>query len=177
MCENLYISLFSMKLFSISTTVRSLHPDELSAADRELVEVAKRKTQDAYSPYSHFCVGAAALLADGRVIEGCNQENAAYPSGLCAERTALFAAGALHPNTPVVALAIAAFTDGHFTEDPVSPCGACRQVMLETESRYRRKIRVLLYGTNAVYEFDSAESMLPFSFISDDLRGGVRERG
>lgn len=165
-----------MKQFTIDTQIRSYAWDELSAEDQQLLEVAKRKTQDSYSPYSHFCVGAAARLADGTIIGGCNQENAAYPSGLCAERTVLFAAGAQYPKLPVTALAIAAYTDGHFTEDPVSPCGACRQVMLETESRYRQPMRVLLFGANTVYEFNSAESLLPFSFISDDLKGGVRER-
>jgi Cytidine deaminase len=165
-----------MKEFTIDTRIRSYSWDELPVADKQLLEVAKRKTQDSYSPYSHFCVGAAALLADGTIVEGCNQENAAYPSGLCAERTVLFAAGAQHPHQPVLALAIAAFTNGHFTEDPVSPCGACRQVMLETEHRYKQPMRVLLFGANHVYEFSSAESLLPFSFISDDLKGGVRER-
>ena len=165
-----------MKEFTIDTRIRSYSWSELSDADKQLLEVAKRKTQDSYSPYSHFCVGAAALLADGTVIGGCNQETAAYPSGLCAERTVLFAAGAQYPEQPVMALAIAAFTDGHFTEDPVSPCGACRQVMLETEHRYKQPMRVLLFGANHVYEFSSAESLLPFSFISDDLKGGVRER-
>lgn len=165
-----------MKEFTIDTRIRSYSWDELPVGDKQLLEVAKRKTQDSYSPYSHFCVGAAALLADGTIVEGCNQENAAYPSGLCAERTVLFAAGAQHPHQPVLALAIAAFTNGHFTEDPVSPCGACRQVMLETEHRYKQPMRVLLFGANHVYEFSSAESLLPFSFISDDLKGGVRER-
>ena len=165
-----------MKEFTIDTRIRSYAWDELSAADKQLLEVAKRKTQDSYSPYSHFCVGAAALLADGTIVGGCNQENAAYSSGLCAERTVLFACGAQHPAQPVLTLAIAAYTDGHFTEDPVSPCGACRQVMLETESRYKQPMRVLLFGANHVYEFCSAESLLPFSFISEDLKGGVRER-
>lgn len=165
-----------MTEFTIDTRIRSYAWEELSEQDRRLLEVAKQKTQDSYSPYSHFCVGAAALLADGTIVGGCNQENAAYPSGLCAERTVLFAAGAQYPKQPVLTLAIAAFTDGHFTHDPVSPCGACRQVMLETENRYKQPMRVLLFGANRVYEFSSAESLLPFSFISDDLKGGVRER-
>lgn len=165
-----------MKEFTIDTRIRSYAWEELSESDRLLVEEAKRKTQDSYSPYSHFCVGAAARLSDGTVVGGCNQENAAYPSGLCAERTVLFAAGAMYPHQAVDTLAIAAYTDGHFTEDPVSPCGACRQVMLETENRYGKPMRVLLYGANHVYEFSSAESLLPFSFISEDLKGGVRAR-
>ncbi|MBR0310277.1 MAG: cytidine deaminase [Paludibacteraceae bacterium] len=165
-----------MNEFTIDTPIRSYSWDELSESDKHLVEVAKRNTQNSYSPYSHFCVGAAALLSDGTIVSGCNQENAAYPSGLCAERTVLFAAGAQHPDQPVEVLAIAAYTDGHYTEDPVSPCGACRQVMLETENRYKHPMRVLLFGANHVYEFRSAESLLPFSFISDDLKGGVRAR-
>ena len=165
-----------MKEFTIDTRIRSYSWEELSEADRRLLDVAKRKTQDSYSPYSHFCVGAAALLADGTIVGGCNQENAAYPSGLCAERTVLFAAGAQYPDQQVKVLAIAACTDGHFTQDPVSPCRACRQVMLETENRYKQPMRVLLFGANHVYELASAESLLPFSFISDDLKGGVRER-
>ena len=165
-----------MKEFTIDTRIRSYAWEELPESDKRLIEVAKRKTEDSYSPYSHFCVGAAALLSDGTIVGGCNQENAAYPSGLCAERTVLFAAGAQYPQQPVKTLAIAAYTDGHFTEDPVSPCGACRQVMLETENRYKQPMRVLLYGADHVYEFSSAESLMPFSFISDDLKGGVRER-
>ena len=165
-----------MKEVELKSVIKECQMDELSAEEQHLIELAIEATGRSYAPYSHFCVGAAALLADGTVIGGCNQENAAYPSGLCAERTVLFAAGAQYPEQPVMALAIAAFTDGHFTEDPVSPCGACRQVMLETEHRYKQPMRVLLFGANHVYEFSSAESLLPFSFISDDLKGGVRER-
>ena len=125
--------------------------DELTAADRQLIDAAKDATRRSYAPYSHFHVGAAVLLADGTVVTGTNQENAAYPSGLCAERTTLFYAGSTHPDTAVVSLAIAAFTDGAFTTNPIVPCGACRQVMLETEQRYNHHIRTLLYGTEGIY--------------------------
>ena len=107
--------------------------DELTAADRQLIDAAKAATQRSYAPYSHFHVGAAALLADGTVVTGTNQENAAYPSGLCAERTTLFYAGSAHPDKPVVALAIAAYTDGAFTSTPIAPCGACREYMMQLD--------------------------------------------
>ena len=145
--------------------------DELSAEQREVVEIAKEQTKRSYSPYSHFQVGAAAKLANGMIIRGANQENAAYPSGLCAERTALFAAGAQYPDQPVTKLAIACYTDGHFTKEPGSPCGACRQVMLETEHRYKGKMEVLLYGEDAVYVFESAADLLPLIFVSENLKG------
>ncbi|MBR7153865.1 MAG: cytidine deaminase, partial [Paludibacteraceae bacterium] len=123
-----------------------------------------------YCPYSHFHVGAAAKLANGIVMRGSNQENAAYPSGLCAERTALFAAGAQYPEQPVTKLAIACFTGGHFTKEPGSPCGACRQVMLETEHRYGGKMEVLLYGEEETYVFESAADLLPLIFVSENLK-------
>ena len=113
-----------MKELQIQTNVKVFSYEELEPSLAELVDIAKRKTQDAYCPYSHFHVGAAVLLADGQIVTGANQENAAYPSGLCAERTTLFAANANHPQTPVVALALACYTNGHFTKDVASPCGA-----------------------------------------------------
>lgn len=143
---------------------------ELPEPLKNLVAVAKAKTQDAYCPYSDFHVGAALLLADGTIVTGSNQENAAYPSGLCAERTALFAANSTYPNTPVVALAIAGYTHGHFTQDPVSPCGACRQVMLETECRYGQKMQVVLYGTQECLVLESAADLLPVCFTSKCLQ-------
>ena len=144
--------------------------EELSEQDRHLIDAAKRATQSSYAPYSHFQVGAAALLADGCVITGSNQENAAYPSGMCAERTTLFHAGASHPDTPVVALAIAAYTEGAFTKKPIAPCGACRQVMLEIEQRHGHPIRILLYGTEAVYVIEGGVSeLLPLMFSASFL--------
>lgn len=144
--------------------------DELTAADRQLIDAAKDATRRSYAPYSHFHVGAAVLLADGTVVTGTNQENAAYPSGLCAERTTLFYAGSTHPDTAVVSLAIAAFTDGAFTTNPIVPCGACRQVMLETEQRYNRPIRTLLYGTEGIYLIEGGtRELLPLTFNASFL--------
>ena len=105
------------------------------------------------------------MLADGTVIPGCNQENAAFPAGLCAERSAIFAAGAQHPDVPPVALAIAARNPaGQLTEQPVSPCGTCRQVIIETETRYRRPLRILLYGQSRVFVMEGISHLMPLSF-------------
>lgn len=160
-----------MKQLTLQTNVTVCQLEELSPVLRELVETAKAKTQDAYCPYSHYHVGAATLLSDGQVITGSNQENAAYPSGLCAERTTLFAANANNPHTPVEALAIACYTNGHFTKDAASPCGACRQVMLETEHRFEKDMKVILYGEDNCYVFERAADLLPLNFVAENLQG------
>lgn len=159
-----------MKQYDIIASVCVYRPDELSAEDQQLVHAAMEATKTSYAPYSHFCVGAAVRLADGHVITGSNQENAAFPSGLCAERTALFAANAQYPDTPVEALAIAAFTQGHFLADPIPPCGACRQVILEVEDRYRQPIRILLYGTEGIHVVDSVKALLPLYFVGASMK-------
>ena len=160
-----------MKKVQIETAVTVCSYEELNEPMKQLVDAAKKKTEDAYCPYSGFSVGAAARLANGDIVTGANQENAAYPSGLCAERVALFAANANQPNQPVVALAIAAYTKGHFTKDVVSPCGACRQVMLESEHRYKEKMTVVLYGEEGCYIFESASDLLPLNFVAESLEG------
>ena len=160
-----------MKEMILQTKVTSCTLEEMDSSMRELVEKAKAMTQNAYCPYSHFHVGAAARLADGQIVAGSNQETAAYPSGLCAERTTLFAANANHPHTPVEALAIACYTHGHFTKDAASPCGACRQVMLESEHRFGQPMQVILYGEDMCYVFDSAADLLPLNFVAENLLG------
>ena len=160
-----------MKEFNLTTKMRSYQWNELTEEQQEVLRVAKAQTEHSYCPYSHFHVGAAAKLGNGTIIPGCNQENAAYPSGLCVERSALFAAGAQYPDQPVKKLAIACYTGGHFTKEPGSPCGACRQVMLETEHRYGGKMEVLLYGEDAIYVFESAADLLPLTFVSENLQG------
>lgn len=160
-----------MKQLDIHTTIKIYSPDELSAEEQQLVEAAKEATTRSYAPYSHFHVGAAALLANGEIISGTNQENAAYPSGICAERTTLFYANSQHPQQAVKALAIAARTsEGHWTETPISPCGACRQVMTETENRYGKPMKVLLCSAKEVFVIESAKDLLPVSFGSEDLK-------
>ena len=158
-----------MKDVVIQTKLHACKLEELTDEQRELVALAKEQTNNSYCPYSKFHVGAAAKLENGLIIRGSNQENAAYPSGICAERSALFAAGANYPEVPVSTLCIACFTEGHFTETPGAPCGACRQVMLETEHRYGKPMQVILYGENETYVFDSAADLLPVGFFAEDL--------
>jgi len=160
-----------MKEYNLGITMHSYEWEELTDAQRALITIAKEQTNRSYCPYSRFHVGAAAQLSNGVVIRGCNQENAAYPSGLCAERSALFAAGAQYPEEAVEMLAIACFTGGHFTKKPGAPCGGCRQVMLETEHRYHGKMQVLLYGEEETYVFESAADLLPLIFVSENLKG------
>jgi len=136
-----------------------LLPEEIRRLRDSAVSAAKR----AYAPYSQFHVGAAVLLKDGTVVEGNNQENMAYPSGLCAERVALFAAGASFPDQPVEMIAIVAIKDG-VMQPVIAPCGACRQVMLETEQRYGQPIRILLCGQDETILIASAKDLLPLSF-------------
>lgn len=159
-----------MEEIKLQTTFSFAQPEELSEDDRLLVERAIEATASSYSPYSHFAVGAALRLSDGTVVIGSNQENAAFPSGLCAERTAIFSAGATHPDKAVTALAIAARNEAGLTAEPVSPCGACRQVILEVEQRYNCPVRILLYGTNGVYIINSIRDLLPLCFVDESMR-------
>ena len=159
-----------MEKYKITSEVSVYQENELSQADRELIEAAKEATRSSYSPYSEFKVGAALRLQNGVVITGSNQENASYPLGLCAERTAIFHAQHMYPDQPITALAIVAFNNGHFYPEPISPCGACRQVMLEVEDRYERPIRVLLHGTSGTHVVNTVKALLPFQFISESLK-------
>lgn len=154
-----------MKRITKDFTFTEYLVSELSGTDKVLYQKALDASGRAYAPYSRFQVGAAALLENGEVITGCNQENAAYPSGLCAERVALFSAGAAWPDVPVVALAIIACQDGQIKEQ-IAPCGACCQVMLETEQRSGHPLRILLCGSEYVRVLDSVSTLLPFSFTS-----------
>lgn len=139
--------------------------DELPIEVRTLVDAARQATARAYAPYSQFHVGAAIRLADGTVITGSNQENAAYPSGLCAERTAAFYAGANHPNQPFREIAIAAVgTDGKELSEPVAPCGACRQSLLEYEKLAGHDVPLWLIGSRRIYRLPSVASSLPLAF-------------
>jgi cytidine deaminase len=139
---------------------------ELPEEDRRLMEAAMEATESAYAPYSQFHVGAAVRLADGTIVRGSNQENIAYPSGLCAERTALFSASAKYPQLAVEALAVVGFHEGQFTE--ASPCGACRQVMAEYELRYGNEISVLCYLSGGrIRRISGVKSLLPFAFEAE----------
>ena len=146
------------------------HMDELNADDAELLHKAHEAARNAYAPYSKFHVGAAVRLANGAIILGNNIENAAYPSGLCAERVAMFGAMAQYPGVPIQALAITAWSATKAIEEPVAPCGACRQVMVEVEQVSKRPLRVLCQGdTGSVMVFDGVESLMPFIFLDKFL--------
>lgn len=154
-----------MKNLQLKIQIKECQMDELSDVDRAVVEIAIQSTERSYAPHSHFHVGACILLADDTIIRGCNQENAAFPAGICAERSAIFAAGAQYPDQAVKVLAIAARdSSGELTQEPVSPCGTCRQVMIETEKRFGQPIHILLYGQNRVYVMDGIRNLMPLSF-------------
>ena len=138
----------------------------MNASDRALVDAAVSAVSRSYSPYSHFQVGAAVLLEDGTVVLGTNQENAAFPSSLCAERTALFSAGVGYPDKAVVAIAIAGGPEGVLTDEPVTPCGSCRQVMSQFQKKSGRPMAIILVGGKRIWKFDCVESLLPFVFDS-----------
>ena len=141
---------------------------ELTPEDRELATQAIQAREGSYSPYSRFSVGAALRLADGTVVQGANQENVAYPAGLCAERTAMFAASANHPGVPFDTLAIIAGRHGDTCAFPASPCGSCRQVMAEFQKKSKRPLKVILIGTKRILKFERVEDLLPFIFDSLD---------
>ena len=154
-----------MKNIDISVKVESYSYDELSDADQRLVDLAREYTHNSYSPYSHFSVGAAIRLDNGETVCGANQENAAFPSGTCAERSACFSAGARFPRAKFEAIAIAARgTDGKELPHPLAPCGACRQALLEFETKAGHDVPVLLVGSEAIYRLPSIRSLLPLAF-------------
>ncbi len=154
-----------MKELKLKPAIYECQMDELTPEEQALLQTAIEQTQHSYAPYSRFHVGAALLLEDKTVLCGCNQENAAFPAGICAERSAIFAAGAQHPDKAPVALAIAARdTKGELTKRPVSPCGTCRQVIIETETRFRHPMRILLYGQECIYVMDGIRQLMPLSF-------------
>lgn len=160
-----------MKTIDINIKIRFCHFEELAEEDRPLVEMAVEATNNAYAKYSNFRVGAAVRLENGLLMKGANQENAAFPVTLCAERTAIFAAQANYPEQPITAIAIAAKNENGLLSEPITPCGSCRQVMLEIEDRYKRPLRILLYGQNGVYIVDTVKDLMPLSFVDVSMKG------
>ena len=140
--------------------------DQLEAGDRTLAEAAIEATGQSYAPYSNFNVGAAVLFEDGVIIKGANQENAAYPSGLCAERTALFYASSSRPDKAMTGIAIAAGQNGKLCADPATPCGACRQVMAQYQTKGGVPMKVILVGSEKIWVFDKVDDLLPLIFNS-----------
>ncbi len=154
-----------MKNISVSFNITVKSESELTETEVALVKAAQKATYRSYSPYSNFRVGAAALLDDGTIVTGSNQENCAYPSGTCAERTTVFYANSQYPDKTVTTLCIAARdTSGEFIARPIAPCGSCRQVLIETEKRGGRPMKIILYSTKECYIIDSALDLLPIQF-------------
>jgi len=145
--------------------------EELPSEDQELILQARKSMSLAYAPYSHFQVGAALRLENNVIVAGNNQENASYPEGLCAERVALFAAGAMHAGIKIKTLAVVASSENHKIDKPVTPCGACRQVIAEYEHRYKQPIRLIMMGESGkILSADSISQLLPYLFNGDDLK-------
>mgnify|MGYP002146588265 CR=1 FL=1 len=161
-----------MKTFKVETNVRVFASvNELSKEDQHLIEQAKEAAKGAYAPYSHFNVGAAVLLENGVVVKGSNQENAAYPSGICAERVAIFAAGSNYPGVKIKTMAVTAFSKNARIDSPITPCGSCRQVMSEYETKSRSDIKLLLCADcDEIWMLESVKSTLPLLFSSDSLK-------
>ena len=159
--------------FSINYEVYH-HLEELPATDIQLLLAAKEVLKMAYAPYSKFYVGAALRLANDKIVTGNNQENASYPLGLCAERVAIFAAGAQYPNEPIEALAISIHSDLQMIDYPICPCGGCRQVISESEFRHQNDIRLIVQGEiGPIYVFNSVKDILPFTPKGSDIDTSV----
>ena len=146
-------------------------PEELPPDEQELIRQARESMNNAYAPYSNFLVGAALRLENGTTVTGNNQENASYPEGLCAERVALFSAGAMQGGIKIKTLAIVASSKNHTINKPVTPCGACRQVIAEYEHRYNQPIRLIMTGESGkILVADGISQLLPLLFNGDDLK-------
>jgi len=160
-----------MQVKKIELSFILAHLSELSSEEQQLVSNAKSAFKTAYAPYSGFLVGASVLLENGEVINGSNQENVAYPSGLCAERVALFYAGAKYPNVKINTIAVSVLSKNFEVTDVISPCGACRQVMAEYEDKQDKPIKVILHSpTDEVLIANRVEDLLPFMFKSPLLK-------
>ena len=140
--------------------------EELGPEDRELAAEAIEAMKGSYAPYSHFNVGAAVRMSNGQIVRGANQENAAYPSGLCAERTAMFAASAKYPDKDIRSIALGGGVYGRLTQDPATPCGACRQVMAQYQQKAGKPISVIMLGASRIWKFEKVDDILPFIFDS-----------
>ncbi len=146
--------------------------NDLSDEDSQLLTAARKVTEDAYAPYSRFQVGAMARLQNGKLVSGTNQENASYPVGICAERVLLSAAASFFPNIPIQTIAISYYNNNGDSNRPISPCGICRQSLVEYEMRMKQPIRLILGGMEGqVIVIKKALNLLPISFSSDDMNG------
>ena len=140
--------------------------EEMNPEDRELAAEAIKAMEGAYAPYSHFHVGAAVRMSNGQIVRGANQENAAFPSGLCAERTAMFAAGARYPDKDMLSIALAGGVMGRLGSQPATPCGACRQVMAQYQAKSGKPMSIIMISSDKVWKFEKVDDILPLIFNS-----------
>lgn len=140
--------------------------EELSSEDKELCQAAIAAMNNAYAPYSHFHVGAAVRLSNGLIIKGSNQENAAFPSGLCAERTALFAASSSYPDKDILSIALCGGVYGKLGDNIATPCGACRQVMAQYQAKSGKPMSVIMLSGSKIWKFERVDDILPLIFNS-----------
>jgi cytidine deaminase len=159
-----------MKPLNIITKIQEYDDiGDIELIDRQLINAAKKSCENAYAPYSKFRVGAAVRLDDGTIVLGNNIENAAFPSGICAERSALYAASSNYPHLKPLAIAIAAMNEDGFTNEPVPPCGNCRQVIAEEEYRNGKNLKVILSGKSRITIIENGGDLLPLQFNKSNL--------
>ena len=153
----------------ITTVTEYSSESELSDIEKELIKESKLSAKKAYTPYSKFNVGASILLENNKIISANNQENIAYPSGMCAERVAIFYANAKYPNIAVKSIVITAFSNNELVQEPVTPCGSCRQVLLEAELRFNKPIKIIMVGKNKIVTVDNICELLPLYFFNENI--------
>ena len=156
-----------MKIIKISADILECSLDELSEEDWRLVQDSQKNLKNAYAPYSKFSVSASVKLDNGEILNGTNQENAASPSGLCAERTAIFYANSKFPENRITTIAISAFFGGDIISTPITPCGACRQVIIESEKRFSKPIKIILASKTKCLIINKIDDILPLTFTDD----------
>lgn len=170
-CENSFIDRWDMEQKQINISFEEYgHLQELAKIDQKLVTIALEAAKKAYAPYSGFRVGAALLLENGEIVQGSNQENAAYPSGMCAERVALYWAGANFPDVAITSLAVVAMKNGQMVDEVAAPCGACRQVIVESQYRSGNSFPIILAGKNKTLKVADGNDLLPLAFGPWDLK-------
>lgn len=160
---------FNVKSIDLTTKILIYNIDECNKTTKKLIEKAQDIALHAYAPYSNFHVGAAVLLANGKIVTGSNQENAAFPAGMCAERTAMAYANSQYPDIPAKAIATVAYHNNEMTDEICSPCGVCRQFLLEVETKFNHPLKVIMCSKNEIYEAASVKDLLPLCFDKSNL--------
>lgn len=160
---------YDIKTINLNTKILIYNFDECNKSTKKLIEKAQDIALNSYAPYSNFHVGSAVLLANGKIVTGSNQENASFPAGICAERTAMAYANSKYPDIPAKAIATVAYQNNEITEEICSPCGVCRQFLLEVESKFNHPLKVIMCSKNNIYEAATVKDLLPLCFDKSNL--------